>query len=148
MKLRKWQNAYVIEILDGDTFKAELEGREVTIRVAHIDAPEKGQPLYTEATSFARALLREQPIQLRPRQFDRYGRVVAEVKTRYGQDFSEKILQAGLAWWDPSKLKDLQYGREAEQAQKRKRGIWALEKPEAPWIYRRRMESRHFRKTV
>lgn len=47
------QTAYkVIGVKDGDTFVLLIDGKEQTVRFAHIDCPEKKQPFGTKAKQF------------------------------------------------------------------------------------------------
>ena len=43
----------VIGIKDGDTFVVLIDGKELVIRLEHIDCPEKKQPFGTKAKQFA-----------------------------------------------------------------------------------------------
>jgi endonuclease YncB( thermonuclease family) len=53
------------------------------------------------------------------------------------------LVKEGLAWVDPAfKVSKVRVPLEVaeRQAQKGRYGLWALEKPEAPWEFRRRQE--------
>src|SRR5690554_2826483 len=47
------QTHKVIGIKDGDTFVLLIDGKEETVRLEHIDCPEKRQPFGTKAKQFA-----------------------------------------------------------------------------------------------
>ena len=46
-------SAKVVGVKDGDTFVVLHEQRQITVRLEHIDAPEKNQPFGTKAKQFA-----------------------------------------------------------------------------------------------
>ena len=47
-----WQKAQVLRVYDGDTIEIALNGGTYKVRYIGIDAPEIGDPCYTEATRF------------------------------------------------------------------------------------------------
>lgn len=120
----------VVKVLDGDTFVL-ADGKSV--RIAMIDAPEKGQPLYREATQYVMALLLNQRVKLIPAGagHDIYGRLLAEVYLDT-LNVGCSILKAGLAviyiYSDNIYLKD-KYLPAQITALKEKTGIWSLPDP-------------------
>ena len=129
----------VVGISDGDTLTSRCDtnkGAEtIKVRLAEIDAPERGQPFGTRSKQALAALCFQQQAKLRPQRTDRYGRTVARIECR-GKDASAEQVQAGMAWaftrylTDPS-IRDL----EAE-ARAARRGLWADAQPVPPWEWR------------
>jgi endonuclease YncB( thermonuclease family) len=69
-----------IGIVDGDTIKVLTAGKQqIRVRIAFIDAPEKGQPFGQRAKQALSELVFGEEVELRPHTIDRYGRLVARV---------------------------------------------------------------------
>jgi endonuclease YncB( thermonuclease family) len=129
----------VIGISDGDTIKILKDGKEVKVRLAGIDCPEKGQPFGTKAKTFTSEKAFGKNVKLNiVTPADRYGRMVADVILPDGTVLSAELVKAGLAWhykqFSKSKtLEDLE-----NDAKENKRGLWADSDPVPPWNYRKR----------
>jgi len=67
--------AYVENVIDGDTIKTD----KGTIRLAGINAPEKGQPYYQEAKDFLAGIIEGKNVTIEGRENDRYGRMLRYV---------------------------------------------------------------------
>lgn len=93
------------KVTDGDTVRLYLDvGFRTTvhqrIRLAVINAPERGRPGYDTAKLFLADWLRERPGHLRVTTYteDNFGRWVAHIyDKRNGDTASAALLQAGLA---------------------------------------------------
>jgi endonuclease YncB( thermonuclease family) len=130
----------VVAISDGDTLKARCgepgSYQQITIRLAEIDAPEKGQPFGQRSKQALSNLCFGVEATIRPATLDRYGRTVARVECR-GQDASLEQLRQGMAW------RFVRYSRDAavqplEDAARRARtGLWADPSPMTPWDWRK-----------
>ena len=68
----------VTKVVDGDTF--ETDSRKNSVRLANVDAPEKGQPGASKATSDLRKLIGGKEVLIDTVARDSYGRSVAKVK--------------------------------------------------------------------
>jgi endonuclease YncB( thermonuclease family) len=130
----------VIGIPDGDSLTARCEipsGHEnVKVRLAEIDAPQRGQPFGTKSRQALAALCFNEWAVVAPLNRDRCGRTVALVECR-GKDAGTAQVEAGLAWafarYKPSpEIKELQ-----DKAKAARRGLWADEQPVPPWEWRR-----------
>jgi endonuclease YncB( thermonuclease family) len=90
--------APVLRIVDGDTLHVEFEGRDESVRLYGIDAPEVGTPCATDATARLRELAGA-AVRLRPdaRDRDRYGRLLRYVYTRDGESVDATLVREGLA---------------------------------------------------
>ena len=107
--------ARVVHIVDGDTLDVDIpDGDRATtrIRLWGIDTPElareqdnkPAQPLAHEATEMTRRLAMDQTVRIRlqsHRVRDFYGRVLAYIELPDGTILNERLLEAGVARYDP-----------------------------------------------
>lgn len=136
-------------VRDGDTFEAVVcclpgEGaKRVVIRVPYVDAPEMGQPGAPYAAEMLSRALSHGECVASPRGgHDRYGRYVWPVICD-GLPVHHMLLSNGAAWvapgYRPETTDELEKMRAAERdAREKKIGIWAIDRPEPPWDYRKR----------
>lgn len=68
----------VTKIIDGDTFCTKTRDRSV--RLAGVDAPEKGTKAGTKATQQLRTMIRGKKVEVAPVATDVYGRTVTNMK--------------------------------------------------------------------
>ena len=68
----------VTRVIDGDTFKTS--SRKHSVRLANVNAPEKGKPGSVKATQNLKNLIQGQQVQIDTVARDTYGRSVAKVK--------------------------------------------------------------------
>jgi endonuclease YncB( thermonuclease family) len=136
---------YVAEVRDGDSLVIETPQNDIVeVRLACIDAPEKGQAPWGErSTQYIKQLLpvRTQ-ISYRPVGRDRYERLVAEVFLN-DQSINLQMVRQGEAVVYHRYLSSCEADRQkyldAEaQAQREKLGFWNQSDPEMPWEFRRR----------
>lgn len=135
----------VVGISDGDTLTARClahtvdeDARPATykVRLAEIDAPEKGQPFGQVSKQQLATLCFGKKAEIIPRATDRYGRIVASVVCA-GKDASATQVSMGMAWVferyaDPrSPLYSAQ-----RNAQSQRRGLWSEATPVPPWNWR------------
>lgn len=127
----------VVGVKDGDTFKVLYEGKEYTIRLAHIDAPEKKQAFGNKAKQYASELCFGKEVWVKPTQKnDRYGRIIAEVII--GKiNVNKSLVKNGLAWHFKKYSKSQEYAQLENEARKKKVGIWSEKNPIAPWDWRK-----------
>lgn len=129
--------AKVTEVVDGDTFKVTINGKEETVRMLLIDTPETKhpdkpvQPFGPEASKFTKDLLTGKTVELEKdiSERDKYGRLLAYVYVN-GQSVQEKLLEKGLARVAvyPPDVKNVDKYREIQsKAQKAGVGIWSIE---------------------
>jgi len=146
----------VVGVADGDTITVlDADKRQHRIRVAGIDAPERGQPSGFRSKDSLGALVHEQPVLIEWDKRDRFGRIVGKVWAApadspcRGEPACPMTLDAGLeqiklgrAWWfrkyaDEQTADDRCTYAEAEaEARAAHRGLWLDADPVAPWDWR------------
>lgn len=88
----------VVGVSDGDTVTLlTAEHRQVKIRVAGIDAPEKGQPFGQAAKESMSDCAFGKQAEVEWKKLDRYGRTVGKL-TVGGLDCGLRQINMGLAW--------------------------------------------------
>ncbi|HAS52208.1 MAG TPA: hypothetical protein DCS21_10880 [Gammaproteobacteria bacterium] len=112
-------------IYDGDTLTARCPSGEVKVRVFGIDSPEMGQKPWGEASKQAlRALLpTRDPIRLRVRDQDRYGRTVAQVFAGERDAGLEMVRQGRAVMYEQYNNSPV-YRQAQSEAKQTRRGIW------------------------
>lgn len=130
-------DAIVMKVTDGDTITVTAGVHMFHIRLAHIDAPEDGQPFCLESKRALSALIYGKTVEVKPIGTDRYSRLVAEVKIEMVGDVSEFMIRNGYARWYDRKKRNEYYGFLEEEARKSKVGMWALNYQETPWDFRK-----------
>lgn len=136
----------VVALSDGDTVTVLDEMKvQHRVRLAAIDAPERGAAYARVARDHLATLVFRRNVEVQPVARDRYGRAVARILVE-GKDAGLELVRAGLAWHfirypleDPEQRR-LYEAAEAE-ARLRRRGLWVLPAPEAPWDYRARQRA-------
>ena len=68
----------VTRVIDGDTFLTA--SRKRSVRLAGVDAPEKGTKGATKATTTLRNMIEGKKVEIHPIARDTYGRTIANVK--------------------------------------------------------------------
>lgn len=91
-------NGRVVRVIDGDTVVVLTEAAtELRIRLAGIDAPEKGQPFGQRARQFLSCLVAGRVVEISGASRDRYGRVLGTLWAD-GRDINAELVCAGMAW--------------------------------------------------
>lgn len=129
-------SARVIAVVDGDTIKVLITEREVTIRVANIDAPEKCQPFGLQASAAMTELVLNSNVRVDFKGKDVYGRTIADVVMSNNQDLGVSLIDRGVAWVY-RKYSDNEILIQSEQNARRFHvGLWGTTNPEPPWHWR------------
>jgi endonuclease YncB( thermonuclease family) len=145
-------NGKVVVVTDGDTIRV-LDANRVQhkIRLAGIDAPERGQPFGNASRKYLASLVAGKAVRIESTKKDRYGRVLGKVwvQPRDCPSCSKTLnanhaqILAGMAWRYLDYVKDLspedrgRYESAEAEARKRKRGLWREENAIPPWAWRR-----------
>jgi endonuclease YncB( thermonuclease family) len=130
--------ARVVSITDGDTLVVLRDKQQVRIRLHGIDSPERAQPYGTRARQFTGELAHQRDVTVVVRDYDRYGRVVAEIILPDGRNLNYEIVRAGFAWWYRQYARgDETLERLEREARDARRGLWADSAPVPPWQWRK-----------
>lgn len=131
----------VVSIADGDTLTVLVDGnRQVKVRLAEIDAPEKKQPFGTRSRQALGDLCFRKPAEIKTQTIDRYGRTVARVKCA-GRDANADQVRTGMAWVYDRYVTDRSLYAVQAEAKAARRGLWADAAPVPPWDWRRHLIS-------
>jgi micrococcal nuclease len=136
-------SAKVISTGDGDTLRVNSQGKNLTIRLACIDAPESSQRPWGQqsATKLKQLLPPGQAVQIREVEKDRYGRVVAELFVG-SQSVNLQMVSQGQAvvyrsYLNACAATQAQYLQAEAQAKQKRLGFWNQSNPVMPWDFRR-----------
>ena len=137
--LAPW-HGQVVRVIDGDTVDVDRDGDVVRVRLAAVDAPERGQPYGSEAAEFLNELLKY-GIMVKPVDSS-YGRTVAwlvagDVSIGVEVPVQTLMLYMGTAWCDPRYCDDEALWDAEKDARVHRRGLWADDDPVPPWLWRK-----------
>jgi endonuclease YncB( thermonuclease family) len=126
----------VVKITDGDTFTLlTADNRRERIRLAGIDAPEKGQDFSEKSRRHLASLIAGKSVKVEYKTKDMYGRILGTVYAG-SVNVNEEMIRSGLAWqyrYDRSKT----FAALQRQAKTEKLNIWSLANPVSPYDYRK-----------
>ena len=134
----------VVAVQDGDSLLVEVDGERLRVRLAGIDAPERGQPWSRRSKEALKARVDDREVRINAVTIDVYGRTIGEV---YADDVCVgcELVRGGHAWayrrFDPDPV-ILELEDEARRAG---RGLWGLSEAQRtpPWEWRRTHSSVH-----
>ncbi len=124
----------VVEVVDGDTIRVDLDGQETAVRLIGIDTPERDGP-YTsrecygeEASGFTHDSLAGRTVELDfdVERTDRYGRTLAYVWLD-GALFNERLVRSGYAvvtTFPPNVRYVGRFTAAQRRARDEQRGLW------------------------
>lgn len=128
----------VTAIKDGDTYKVLYNGKEQTIRLAHIDCPEKKQPFGMRAKQFASDLCFGKIVTVKTEgKTDRYKRIIGEIILLDGTNVNKELVRNGLAWHYKKYSNSTEYAELEILARHQQIGLWSETDPVSPWLWRR-----------
>lgn len=133
----------VVGLADGDTVTV-LDAQRVQhkIRLAGIDAPEKGMPWGQKSKEALSDRVYRRTVTVEWQKQDRYGRLVGKIMVD-GRDANLAQVADGMAWHykdyqNEQTLEDrLRYAQAELDARNGRRGLWAEPEPVAPWTWRK-----------
>lgn len=129
----------VIGVKDGDTIVLLVDGKPLTVRLNHIDCPEKKQDYGSKAKYFVSDRCFDKMITLKHNnKYDRYNRLLAEIILSNGDNLNKELVRNGLAWNYKKYSSDKDYNAIELKARQNKIGIWSYEDPIAPWDWRKK----------
>lgn len=128
----------VVSIADGDTLTLLThERKQIKVRLAAIDAPEKAQPFGQRSRQSLAALCFEKRANVEIVDTDRYGRTVGIVECG-GIHANYTQVQTGMAWVYRKYAEGFSELYPLEQAARNgKQGLWVEENPIPPWEWRK-----------
>jgi endonuclease YncB( thermonuclease family) len=128
----------VIGVKDGDTIDLYYNEKKLTIRLAHIDCPEKKQPYGQVAKQFVSVKCFGQIVTIQHNnEYDRSKRLIGEVILANGQNLNKELVKEGLAWHFKKYSDDRTYAALEQEARKQHIGLWSEPNPVAPWEWRK-----------
>ncbi|MEQ9563660.1 MAG: thermonuclease family protein [Woeseiaceae bacterium] len=128
----------VVGITDGDTFTLLTPGKQqVKVRVAEIDAPERGQPYANRSRQKLAELLFQKEVSVQVQVVDRYKRPVGRPLVG-DTDVTVEMIRAGAAWVYRTYSDDVALYELEREAKAGQRGLWSLPEYERvpPWEHR------------
>ncbi|MFC0308538.1 thermonuclease family protein [Gallibacterium trehalosifermentans] len=128
----------VVSVSDGDTFTCLLAtNKQIKVRLAQVDAPEKKQPYGDRARQRLSQLIFKKNVNIQSSQYDQYGRVVGQVFDSAGKNINLTMVQQGLAWAYREYMHDNQYLQAENDARQQRRGLWQDSDPIYPSNWRK-----------
>ena len=134
----------VVGISDGDsiTIFDNEKNKELKVRLATIDAPERNQDFGRKSRQHLSNLVYKKKVTLNKFSKDRYKRVVAEVYLD-GKNINIEQIKNGFAWHYKKHQKQqrksdrLAYSLAEDEARNKRLGIWQNDNPTPPWDFRK-----------
>ena len=126
----------VVAVADGDTVTVLLNRRQYKVRLAGIDAPEKGQAFGTKSKRHLASLVHTKQVSGVTESTDRYGRNVCLLNVG-SLRVDHEMLKSGLAWHYLKYSDDETRTKLETEAKLAKRNLWSENAPVKPWEWRR-----------
>lgn len=126
----------VVGVSDGDTVTClTAEKRQIKVRLAQIDAPEKDQAFGQKSKQALSDLVYGKQVTLQPETTDKYGRTVARVVVG-GVDANLAQVKTGMAWVYTQYAREQSYFSAEKQARANRSGLWSDPNPIEPSKWR------------
>jgi micrococcal nuclease len=132
----------VVAVPAGDRLRVASAGAVVTVRLAGVACPEKGQPYAEEARRFTSKLALRTVVTVRVTDRDRAGHSAGEVTLMDGKSLNREVLRAGYGWWHQYTSKDGALREIEREARRQRRGLWRDSEPQPPWEFKRKKKPR------
>jgi micrococcal nuclease len=129
------QYCKVIGIVDGDTIDCLINSKTIRVRLHAIDAPEKKQDFYSRSKQSLSQLCFGKYARLVEHGHDRYRRLIADIYVD-NELVNYKMVELGMAWHFTRYSSDSNLAALQQAARNKKKGLWSLPAPIAPWEYR------------
>jgi endonuclease YncB( thermonuclease family) len=127
----------VVKIADGDTLTiVDASNEQHKIRLAGIDAPEKGQPFGTKARENLAGKVFGQTVRVEVIDVDRYKREVGRIFL-HERFINMEMVRDGFAWRYETYDKPGEFTAAEADAREHRRGLWVDRDPIPPWEWRR-----------
>ncbi|HEX4886387.1 MAG TPA: thermonuclease family protein [Casimicrobiaceae bacterium] len=125
----------VVAVHDGDTITVLAGRSEVRVRLAGIDAPERGQPHGTAARKALADRVAGRVVRVSERGRDAYGRTLGVVLAGAANVNGEQV-RDGWAWVFRRFAHDPAWLDFEDEARRARRGLWRDADPVPPWTWR------------
>ena len=131
------ENTYkVVSIIDGDTIVVlSMEKKEIKIRLAEIDCPEKNQPYGPQAKQVLTNKLLNKQIKVVILKKDRYNRSICKIYLN-NHYINQEMIEEGLAWHYTQYSHSKELKNSEDNAKKNRIGLWKDKNPIPPWEFR------------
>ena len=126
----------VVGVADGDTITVLVGVEPRRVRLAGVDAPEKGQPFGQRAKQALSRLVFGRTVRVVVHGQDRYGRTLGEVRLPDGGSLNELLVEEGWAWHYTRYSKDQRLAEREATARRSRRGLWVDSRAMPPWEFR------------
>ena len=126
----------VVGVSDGDTITVLVGLEPKRIRLAGVDAPERGQAFGQRAKQAASRLVFGRTVTVVARGQDRYGRTLGDVRLPDGSSLNDRLVEEGWAWHYTRYSKDQRLAELETAARRSRRGLWGDPHPVPPWDFR------------
>ena len=138
----------VVGVTDGDSLTLLVGREELKIRLAQIDAPERGQPYGSRSKQALSDLAYGRTAQVRVIDIDAYGRSVGEVYVD-GVHVNSEMVRQGYAWAYTRYARSTDIIDLEKEARTARVGLWSLpeDQRDAPWVWRHDRRKRPPRST-
>lgn len=137
-----------VHVMDGDTLRLRTDrGRDHTIRLASVDAPEvgreprrPGQPYSQAARRALEQLVDNRRLSADCYEQDAYGRDICDLRLPDGRSVNRELVRTGMVWANMEKrglfLRDPIIRELEDKARAARQGLWRDRSPVAPWQWR------------
>lgn len=126
----------VVSVADGDTLRMVVDGREVTVRLEGIDAPERRQAFGNRSRGALAEMVAQRNVSVLSLGLDQFGRTLGIV-TVDGENINARLVAEGWAW-RYKHSRDEELARLEAEARRERRGLWEDRDPVPPWEFRAR----------
>jgi endonuclease YncB( thermonuclease family) len=129
----------VVSVADGDSLViADKDAKRHRVRLAEIDAPERKQPFGAEARKSLAGICLRKPVTVEVSETDSHKRAIGKVKCGEVDANAEQV-RRGMAWVTArNSMPNSPLPEMEANARLRGLGLWAGDKPEPPWEWRKR----------
>jgi micrococcal nuclease len=127
----------VVGVQDGDTvtlreisndFRTQgRQGKNLRVRLVHVDCPERGEPFYAAAKQYTAKLCFQKKVKIiHNDKFDRYGRLLGEIVLENGLNVNKELVKMGMAKHFKKYSSSAEYAKLELNARVKKIGIWSI----------------------
>lgn len=129
----------VVSVADGDSLViADKDATRHRVRLAEIDAPERKQPFGAESRKSLADICLRKPVTVDISETDSHKRAIGKVKCGEVDANAEQV-RRGMAWVTArNSMPNSPLPEMEANARLRGLGLWAGDKPEPPWEWRKR----------